>query len=107
MDRLLRLVEELDELANAALVLEHLVARRDHVVEVRRRPLARSSVRVMTKPAFRNESSRRRLARMSNWNSVFVKISWSGLKVVFVPVLSESPMTASGATGTPRRYSWK
>jgi len=61
----------------------------------------------MTKPAFRNDSSRSRLARMSNWNSVLVKISWSGLKVVLVPVRSESPMTASGATGTPFLYSWK
>ena len=57
------------------------------------------------KPAFRKDSSRRRLASTSNWMSVFVKISWSGLNVVFVPVRSLSPITLSGATGTPRRYS--
>ena len=44
---------------------------------------------------------------MSYWNSVTVKIVGSGLKVIFVPVLSVSPMTVSGATGAPRRYSWK
>ncbi len=53
--RLLRLVQVLDELADAALVLEQSPCAL--------RP--RSSVSVMTKPAFRNESSRRRLARMS------------------------------------------
>ncbi len=71
------------------------------------RPPSRSSVSVMRKPALRNESSRRRLARMSYWNSVVVKIVGSGLKVIFVPVRSLLPMTDSGATGTPRRYSWK
>ena len=53
--RLLGLVEQLDELADAALVLEASLLR----------PSPRSSVSVMTKPALRNESSRRRLARMS------------------------------------------
>ena len=71
------------------------------------RPPPRSSVSVMRNPALRNDSSRRRLASTSNCMSVVVKIVGSGLNDIFVPVLSVSPMTASGATGTPRRYSWK
>ena len=43
---------------------------------------------------------------MSKLNSVIVKICVSGLKVIFVPVLSVSPMGAIASRGTPRRYSW-
>ena len=45
-------------------------------------------------PGFRNASSRRRLARMSNLNSVvMVKMVGSGLKVISVPVPLDLPMT--------------
>ncbi|KYF81548.1 hypothetical protein BE17_31475 [Sorangium cellulosum] len=59
----------------------------------------------MTSPAFRKASSRRRLARMSKLNSTVLKMTGSGLKEIFVPVLSVTPIALSGAFGTPRAYS--
>ncbi|MCY1461944.1 hypothetical protein D9M71_796620 [compost metagenome] len=61
----------------------------------------RSSLRTMPTPELRNDSSRRRLARMSQLKWMLWKVSAEGLKWICVPVLSVSPTGASGACGTP------
>ncbi len=53
-------------------------------------------------PAFRNESSRSRLASVSKLYSVISKIFGSGWKVIFVPVLSVVPTVWRSSCGTPR-----
>ncbi len=95
MNRLLRLVQVLDELADATLVLEDLVApavalvgERDEEPGVQERELAQPAREDVV------------------LNSVVVKIVGSGLKVIFVPVLSVSPIVGqrrlrNAAPGTP------
>src|SRR5215471_228423 len=58
-------------------------------------------------PLLRNESSRRRLARMSKWYSTVPKVSPLARKWTSVPRLSVLPVTLRGATATPRRNSMK
>jgi hypothetical protein len=53
-------------------------------------------------PAFRNDSSRSRWERTSKENSVSVKISLSGLKVMRVPVLRDFPVILRGEDVSPR-----
>ena len=65
----------------------------------------RSSTMEILRPAFRNDSSRSRWERTSKENSVSVKISVSGLKVIFVPFLRDFPVTFSGDTVSPRTKS--
>ena len=55
----------------------------------------------MVRPRFRYESSRSRVLRISKLNSVPLKISESGLKVIFVPLFSETPMATSVVAGSP------
>ena len=65
----------------------------------------RSSRRTMRTPGFRKLSSRRRCSRRSNWNVVSAKISWSGLKLMRVPVRPpdwRSATTCSGSVTSPR-----
>ena len=57
---------------------------------------------VMSSPAFRKASSRRRWASVSKLNSVVSKIWLSGLKVIFVPRRFVVPVIPSEASGTPR-----
>ena len=59
----------------------------------------------MRTPEFRKESSRRRLARISYSNVMLVKTVGLALKRTVVPRSVVSPVTASGATGSPRRNS--
>jgi len=56
----------------------------------------RSSRMEIFSPAFRNDSSRSRWDSVSKENSVSVKISASGLKVMRVPVLRDLPVTFRG-----------
>ena len=87
MNDLLVLAELLNEFLDAVLVEKRFLLRWS----------TRSSVRVISSPGFRNASSRKRLARRSNLNSVvIVKIVGSGRKVISVPVFFlflTSPMT--------------
>ena len=53
-------------------------------------------------PLFRNASSRSRAARMSQENSIVLKIWSSGYHVTFVPRSAHEPMTSSGDFVTPR-----
>ena len=63
----------------------------------------RSSLREISMPGLRKANSRRRLARMSNLNSVvMVKMVASGLKVMRVPVCLDLPMTWSFWVVMPR-----
>jgi hypothetical protein len=62
----------------------------------------RSSRIEILRPAFRNDNSRNLCERMSKENSVSVKISVSGLKVIFVPVLRDFPVTFRGEEVSPR-----
>ena len=64
--------------------------------------LSRSSVRVMRIPLFRKLSSRRRWERVSKLKVVVSKICGSGLKVIFVPRRSVTPVFSSGPWGSPR-----
>ena len=85
------LVEVLDELADAALVVE-LVALAFLALVVQRD----------RDPPFRNASSRRRLASMSKLNSVVSKICGSGLNVTFVPRRFVVPVMTRSLSGLPR-----
>ena len=94
--RLLGLVEVLDELADAALVLEGLLAasvalvgERDQEPRVQERELAQAAGEDV-------------VLELGDGEDVVV-----GLERDLGAGLSVSPMTASGATGAPRRYSWK
>ena len=51
----------------------------------------------MPTPGFKNESSRRRCDNPSKWNSCTEKISGSGQKVIFVPVLRDVPTALIGS----------
>src|SRR5207253_10578015 len=66
----------------------------------------RSSDRAISSPGFKNASSRNRVARRSNLNSVvMVKIVGSGRKVISVPVFFLfliSPITLSFSVVLPR-----
>lgn len=93
VDRRFVLVEILNERLDAAFVVEMvffavaLIAQADRDAGVQERQLAQ---------AFR---------QMSYSNSVtLVKVSVLGQKRTMVPVLSVSPVTASGACGTPCSY---
>ena len=77
VDRLLRLVQVLDEGLDPALVGEVVLLLGALVDGSRSRT-----------PGFRNDSSRSRCERLSKWNSVTEKISGSGQKVIFVPGLA-------------------
>ncbi|MNE67511.1 hypothetical protein D3C80_1631220 [compost metagenome] len=61
----------------------------------------RSSLSMMPTPELRNDSSRRRLARMSQLKWILAKVSADGLKWIWVPVVSESPTMRMGSCGTP------
>ena len=64
--------------------------------------LARSSAIAICRPLLRKASSRRRLDSRSKLNSMSSKICLSGLKRMVVPCRSVSPVTRTGASGTPR-----
>jgi hypothetical protein len=63
---------------------------------------SRSSSSVMTRPALRNASSRRRWASVSKLKSVVSKICASGLKVTLVPRRFVVPVTSRSPCGAPR-----
>ncbi|MCY1433703.1 hypothetical protein D9M71_497390 [compost metagenome] len=61
----------------------------------------RSSLRTMPTPELRKDSSRIRLARMSQLKWMFLKVSLEALKWICVPVVSLSPTIFIGSCGTP------
>ena len=96
MSDLLVLAELLDEFLDAVLVEETSPSCRS----------PRSSVSMISRPGFRNASSRKRVARRSNLNSVvIVKIVGSGMKRderAGVFLFLTSPMTSSFCVVLPR-----
>jgi hypothetical protein len=83
------LVQELDELADAALIEERVAAP------------SRSSRIVIVTPAFRNANSRSRCEQRLETEVAVSKISVSGLKVIFVPRFSVVPVMLSSPAFGP------
>ena len=96
MQRLFALVELLDEFLDAVLVIKLSGSA----------VVWRSSVKTISKPEFKNASSRNRWEMMSALNSIVSrKISGSGLNVISVPVFFALPMTSSFFVVLPRSNS--